>query len=244
MKRKRSCGDQVDLVDLRAELAGAARGSKASIARVLSVLKAKGQLTDDRIGGPREYAAIVRASTVHGKAKTRYGTVVQRLVLSDDYILEYVHPCAYFYYLSIICDDFCQFINKIVDKAGSQPLHVILYGDEMTPGNPMRPDKGRESWQWSFAILQYPNHLLHSIGGWSHITTLRSKVINGLTGGVPLLAKTILHILFAGAHNFTDGFFVHRPDGGMRMIKGTFMGFLADEKGLKEFCSASKGQAG
>ena len=106
MKRKRSgtdCGDQVDLVDLRAELAGAARGSKASIARVLSVLKAKGQLTDDRIGGPREYAAIVRASTVHGKAKTRYGTVVQRLMLSDDYILDYV--CAPVRILLLLVDN-------------------------------------------------------------------------------------------------------------------------------------------
>ena len=74
MKRKRSgtdCGDQVDLVDLRAELAGAARGSKASIARVLSVLKAKGQLTDDRLGGSQEHKAIARASLVHGKAHTR-----------------------------------------------------------------------------------------------------------------------------------------------------------------------------
>ena len=129
MKRKRSgpdCGDQLDLVDLRAELAGAARGSKTSVARVLSVLKAKGQLTDDRIGGPQEYKAIVRSSTVHGNKETRYVTVVQRLVLSDDYILECVHPCAYFLYLTMICAEFCLFLDKILDKAGSQPLHIIL----------------------------------------------------------------------------------------------------------------------
>ena len=99
MKRERSgvasgSDDRPDLIDLRAELAGAARGSKASIARVLAVLRSRGKLTDERMGGPHEEKAIARSSVLHGKATTRYGTVVQRLRLADDYILEYVHPCA------------------------------------------------------------------------------------------------------------------------------------------------------
>ena len=149
--------------------------------------------------------------------------------------MDYVHPCAYLYYLSSICDHFAHFMNDLLDQIGLNPLSIIVYGDEMTPGNPLRPDKGREAWQWSFSILEFPNHVLHSHAGWIHITTMRSSVLTGLTGQVPMLAKSILFILFLGHHNLANGFYVKRPGGGMRPVKCKFFGFLADEKGLKEF---------
>ena len=204
------------ITDLRAELTAAARGSKASIARVLSVLKARGELVDDRLGGNREQCHLQEATTKHGNAITPYGTVTQRVKLTDDYFMEYVHPCAYFFYLSSICERFSKLINDLLDTVGAQPLNVIVYGDEMTPGNPLRPDDGREAWQWSFSIVEFPSHLLRSHAGWVHITTLRSSVLGDLTGGVPTLAKSILNIMFLGVHNLADGFYVNRPDGSMR----------------------------
>ena len=172
---------------------------------------------------------------MHGNANTPYGPVVQRVKLTDTYTLDYVHPCAYFYYLSMICENFCKFINDTLDTIGTRPLRIVVYGDEMTPGNPLRPDQGREAWQWSFSILEFPNHVLHSHAGWIHLTTLRTSVLHDLAGGVPMLAKSILHMLFFGTHNFRDGFYVKHPGGGMRPIKAIFFGFMADEKGLKEF---------
>ena len=133
MKRKQPATDSGPLHDLRAELTGAARGSKSSIARVLSILKSRGQLVDDRLGGTRELGSLISAPDKHGNAKTPYGTVVQRTKLTDNYILEFVHPCAYFYYLSVICEDFSRFLIGILDTSGARPLHIIVYGDEMTP---------------------------------------------------------------------------------------------------------------
>ena len=105
----------------------------------------------------------------------------------------------------------------------------------MTPGNPLRPDEGRKAWQWSFSIAEFPNHVLHSHAGWIHITTLRTSIVDSLEGGVPMLAKNILHILFTQKDNLADGFFVKRANGSMRPFRAKLMGFLADEKGLKEF---------
>ena len=240
MKRKREpdakvdrWGDQKALSDLRAELAGAAKGTKSSIARVLAILKARGELVDDRLGGEHELQHLISAATKHANAKTPYGTVVQRLKLSDNYILEYVHPCAYLYYLSTMSKDFSIFIDNILDKLGARPLSVVVYGDEMTPGNPLRPDAGREAWQWSFSFLEFPNHVLHSHSGWIHMTTLGTSMLKTIVGGVPLLAKSILSILFVNKTNLKDGFMIKRPDGSLRHIAGKFIGFLADEKGLK-----------
>ena len=50
-----------------------------------------------------------------------------------------------------------------------------------------------------------------------------------------MVAKRILHLLFVQHTNLATGFFVKRSDGSMRPIRAIFKGFLADEKGLKEF---------
>ena len=156
MKRKfESADNQESLVDLRVELTGASMGTKNSIARVLSILKAKGKLTDDRLGSESESKALVRSSRKHGDTTTPYGTVVQRTKLDDNYVLPYVHPCAIIYYLTSISKDFATFIGGVLDSQGAKPLSVVVYGDEMTPGNPLRPDAGRTAWQWSFSFVEF-----------------------------------------------------------------------------------------
>ena len=59
MKRKKleesSAQDRsASLTELRAELTGAAKGTKSSIVRVLAILKARGELVDKRLGGKYE----------------------------------------------------------------------------------------------------------------------------------------------------------------------------------------------
>ena len=198
---------------------------------MLSILKATGQLTDNHLGGTNEYNALIRSSRKHGDATTPYGTVVQRTKLDDHYVLPYVHPCAIIYYLTSISKDFATFIDGVLDSQGTNVLNVVVYGDEMTPGNPLRPDPGREAWQWSFSMLEFPNHVLHSHSGWIHITTLRSSELGKISGGVPMLAKQIMRLLFDQTDNLTGGFHVKRPDGSMRPFHARFKGFLADEKG-------------
>ena len=74
-----------------------------------------------------------------------YGTVVQRTKLDGNYVLPYVHPCAIIYYLTSISKDFATFIDGVLDSQGAKPLNVLVYGDEMTPGNPLRHDEGRKA---------------------------------------------------------------------------------------------------
>ena len=121
MKRK---SDSQDKSDLRAELTGGSRASKASVARVLSILHKRGELVDDRLGADinKEEKALQRATAQHGNAITP----VQGFQLTNDYVMEYVHPCAYLYYLSSICDHFAHFINDLLDKIGPRPLNVIV----------------------------------------------------------------------------------------------------------------------
>ena len=232
MKRKfERTDDQESLAALRAEQTGASAGTKSSIARVLSILKERGQLADDHLGGANEYNALIRSSRKHGDTTTPYGTVVQRTKLDGDYVLTYVHPCAILYYLTSISKDFATFINGVLDSQGAKPLNVIVYGGEMTPGNPLRPDEGRKARQWSFSFVEFPNHVLHSIEGWIHITTLRSSELGKIRGGVPMLAKEIMRLPFDQTDNLTGGFHVERPDGSMRPFHARSKGFFGRREG-------------
>ena len=88
MKRKYN-DSQEDKLDLRAELTGGSRSSKASVARVLSILHKRGELVDDRLGADisKEEKALQRATIMHGNASTPYGTVIQGYKLTDDYVM-------------------------------------------------------------------------------------------------------------------------------------------------------------
>ena len=60
MKRKHAGSSAQDrsssITELRAELTGAAKGTKSSIVRVLAILRARGELVDDRLGDKWELA--------------------------------------------------------------------------------------------------------------------------------------------------------------------------------------------
>ena len=72
---------------------------------------------------------------------------------------------------------------------------------------------------------------------------VRTKLVERIPGGVSALLKQLLVAMFVdGPHNFTDGFVV--PHGSAALVfRARLVGFMADEKGHKEFF-AIKGAAG
>ena len=96
---KRKDDDHGDRSDLRAELTGGSRASKASVARVLSILHKRGELVDDRLGAnlKEEERFLQKATRIHGQPTTPYGAVVQGFKLTDNYVMDYVHPRAYLF---------------------------------------------------------------------------------------------------------------------------------------------------
>ena len=66
--------------------------------------------------------------------------------------MECINPFAYLYLLSSISTSFGTMMKDCA-KDPTTPLRLILYIDEVNPGNPLRPDRGRTTHaiQWSFA---------------------------------------------------------------------------------------------
>ena len=186
---------------------------------------------------------VLRAKTKDCNAHTPYGAVVQRMRLPSRKLpmWEYAHPMALLYHLSRLSAYFGRLMSSLVQPG--VPLKLIIYVDEICPGNPLRPDKARklQSIYWAFA--DWPQWLLQRTVAWPTFGTLRSSIVDGIRGGMPHLMKLILRIFFApSGHNFSTGVTIvnGRED---ILFTARFAGFLADEKAQNQIQDA-KGSSG
>ena len=213
--------------------------AKTGIAKILKALHGKGLLSDD-VAGVSE--RTLRENLQHGvesfsNVETPYGLVVTRLIPGDKDSVEVVNPLAY---LHALCGQHRPLFEALRECG---PLHrLIIYIDEVRPGNPFRPDKARmtQCIYWTFVDLH--DHLLVSSDAWFIAGVLRSIVMDTIAGGVSGFMKLLLKLYFKAENNFTRGIVVSNGNDNF-LLQASFVGFLADEKALKEIFLL-KGAAG
>jgi len=217
--------------------------TKNALAEILTRLHASGLLVSGVGGGSARAVrrALTQASTHHSAKVTPYGPVVQQLDLGTEGPIDYVNPFAYLYYLSSICHAFGDMLVGCM--RGIEPLRLVIYIDEICPGNPLRPDKGRttEAIYWCFA--EWPEWLLHRSAAWLLFGAVRTSIVNRLPGGVSGLMRQVMNVFFSRAgHSFARGTSIVHRDSNV-VLRAKFGGFLADEKAHKEILGV-KGAAG
>ena len=80
----------------------------------------------------------------------------------------------------------------------ADPWSVVLYGDEIVPGNVLRPENRRKLMCWYASIKQLGPKCLQHEDLWVPLAVLRSEFVKGETGGFSvatsvLLSETFLH---------------------------------------------------
>ena len=122
-------------------------------------------------------------------------------------------------------------------------MRIVLYIDEICPGNPLRPEKSRTLQAIYWAIIEWPAWMLQRTAAWPVFGTLRSTIVEKLPGGVAYLMSRVLQVFFSAAG--------HSMEHGVTIVNGTnnllmtarFGGFLADEKAHNQI-GDSKGASG
>ena len=106
--------------------------------------------------------------------------------------------------------------------------------DEVRPGNPLRPGKGRMTQAIYWTCSDFDDHLLCRSDAWFLLTTVRSTIIENVLGKVSGFMRAILNVFWAksGTIFATGAIFANGNDTGI--MTATFDGFLGDEKALKE----------
>ena len=120
------------------------------------------------------------------------------------------------------------------------PWHLIVYCDEVAPGNQLRHQNNRklQTIYWSFRELG--QRALSCENCWFVLTALKSSTVASM-GGMSILWANLLPAFF-GAPGLGTGVFLN-PQGNARMLFAELACFVSDEVALKQTVE-NKGSAG
>ena len=210
--------------------------TRSGLTRALTLLQRSGVLRGPDTERSTRYM-LQRSAIEHGQAQTPYGRVVQMIRLpmqKSHFDWEYCNPFAYLYYISTLAVGFGKVMKECVRPG--RHIDIIVYIDEVCPGNPLRFEQARKLQSIYWCILQWPEWLISRTALWPTLGVIRSRIVEDLEGGVSNLHAIILNIFFgaAQAHNFSIGVNIRCGGEARLCLKGEYSGTMADEKALKE----------
>ena len=138
------------------------------------------------------------------------------------------------------CTPWSDAVKQACEKHGCC-LSIILYCDEITPGNPLRPDNKRKLTAFYFSFREF-NQALRNELAWLPVAILRHDKISKVPGGLSEVAKQLVWTFLKDSPNFLNGVTLQL---GAEKVKVTakITNVIGDESALKSFWS-SKGAAG
>ena len=169
--------------------------------------------------------------------ETPYGQVCQQMSLpqkdSADFEWNFISPFALLHHLTRVSKTFAGMVAKHLQN---RECSFIIYTDGATPGNVLRPDKGRSFIAVYWTILELPEFLRHRDLGWFPFGFLKATTLSKIPFDAPLshVVSRILKVFFHPTDfNFAVG--CRCIFGGQDIfVRGNFKGFLGDELALKE----------
>ena len=140
--------------------------------------------------------------------RTRYGTIHQHVEL--EFIsggrtrVEMQSPQAMLYELTQSSQSFSAMLERAYDKHGStvqRPWGLILYNDEITPGNQLRQQNPRkfEGFYWTLAEFGMEN--LCDEEAWLECLILQSSIRKRIAGGLSAVTAAVIKAFFTGEHD-------------------------------------------
>ena len=94
-----------------------------------------------------------------------YGTLHQEVVIADGVTLEVCAPAAMLVHASRFGP-----MQRLLDRAlrlHGPRLHVVIYADEVTPGNQIAHKQARKTWAWYWTIQEFGPAALSDEATWS-----------------------------------------------------------------------------
>lgn len=129
---------------------------------------------------------------------------------------------------------FRSFFEAALRKRGTAaPVwHVILYHDELTPGNVLRPDNKRKVTAFYFSFAELEEGLFNE-NAWLCCAVLRHTVIQTVQGGMPFVAKQLVKLFVSGESCFSSVGVLLRLATPI-ILRAEVSNILGDEAALKQ----------
>ena len=193
-KKTSADDDRAKRLMISAECLAVSKSTKLSLCSVLKALHRNGVLAGGLGSGTTNSIRkeLRQAQEQHALSDTPYGKVVQSfdLPFKEFRKWDYCHPWAIMYHLSRICAAFSTMMSALENSVDS--LNVILYIDEVVPGNVMRHDKGRTLQAIYWAIVEWPQWVLGRHESWIIFSVVQSEICSRFDGGILALIPYVL----------------------------------------------------
>ena len=105
-------------------------------------------------------SSIKRARDEYRMVDTRYGPIFRTMPITlnnrtQPFNMMYLHPGAMLTHLAQTCKAFSEVFQsriRLKPSSPSEPWHVLVYCDEITPGDPLKRENRKKIWAlyWSF----------------------------------------------------------------------------------------------
>ena len=89
------------------------------------------------------------------------------------------------------CDCFASLLRKTCEKYPGQPLTVVWYTDEVTPGNPLAPDNARKAYLIYITVLEFGT-AIRSEFAWLPASLIKHVAVDHIEGGLARVARDVL----------------------------------------------------
>ena len=96
----------------------------------------------------------------------------------------YIDPVCWLWHLCATCTLFSRFFNDRHARDASsvgRPWRIVLYADEITPGNVLRPGNPRKIWGIYWSIVEFGATCLSGELGWHTLCCIRSQRVKDLS---------------------------------------------------------------
>ena len=153
----------------------------------------------------------------------------------------FVNPIAL---LWVLCHGTVHYMRFLSDCLRGSRGRIILYTDEVIPGNNLRPDHARGYSAFYWTIMEYPDWFRSRHCGWHDLFQVRTADVKEIVGGLSALTTHAMQLFWdpEGWDLQRLGLPLEGPLGRMH-IHLDFGGFLMDERGEK-YVTGVKGSAG
>ena len=135
-------------------------GTRAGLEQCLHHLSGAGWLSKKLDSAAVTCKKLTKAVSDHANATTPYGPVLQFMDLGLPKLARwaFVPPLALLYYMAQISAAFGEMMLSVATPG--KPLRIIIYIDEICPGNPLRPEKARTLQAIYWAVAGWPQRVL------------------------------------------------------------------------------------
>lgn len=132
------------------------------------------------------------------------------------------------------CSAFAAALTQSRRSTPDQPWQMILYTDEIVPGNPLAPANSRKVWAWYMTFLEFGPSRVCNCAYWHPIGCIRNSIVEKVRGGLSAVYRVLVRECFLGHESFSTGVLIEPRGAEPFLLFAELSHLIADEAALKK----------